>query len=536
MLSLSTIFLHIVERGVVVMNRTKRFLRDGLILALSSIFMRTVGVMWNAYVSNKVGAESMGLLSLAMSVYGFAVTFACSGVSLGVTRTVSEALGREDKAGAVRSLRTSILYSALFGTVCSISLYFGSDIIAAKLLGDERCAVCIRIMSVSMLPISLSSVFSGYFNAVRRVYKSAVSSVFEQFIRMGCCVVLFSLFLPKGTVGGCIAIILGGAVAECVSSLCSGVLCLFDSGLHLKSTKRTRTFPTLVSIMSVCSVSVPIAVSTYIRSALLTLEHMLIPRALKKNGLSHSEALSSYGMLGSMVLPLVLYPASLTTSFASLLVPELAQSKERGDTAHISRTANKAITVTFLYAAVVAGIMISYSGPLGRVIYNSTEAGKYIRLLAPVIPIMYLDTVIDSMLKGLGYQVYTMIVNITDAAISVIGVIILISRFGILGYVVLITVSELINASASYYKLSEIVAVRLSFFRVIFLPIVFSILSCYAVRVFFSSVIYVSSESVFGLVLHIFSVILIYFTISYITLGMHRRPIIKYTEKKAFCD
>ena len=59
------------------MNRTKRFLRDGLILALSAVFMRTVGVLWNAYVSNTVGAESMGLLSLVMSVYGFSVTFAC---------------------------------------------------------------------------------------------------------------------------------------------------------------------------------------------------------------------------------------------------------------------------------------------------------------------------------------------------------------------------------------------------------------------------------------------------------------------------
>ena len=206
----------------------------------------------------------------------------------------------------------------------------------------------------------------------------------------------------------------------------------------------------------------------------------------------------------------MLYPASLTGAFASLLVPELAQAKARGERGHISRAANKAIFVTFSFAAVVAGVMISYSGPLGRVVYGSTEAGKYIRLLAPIIPIMYLDTVIDSMLKGLGYQVYTMTVNIIDAAFSVVGVLILIPRFGILGYVILISVSELINASASYYKLSEVSDVENSVVKVIFLPTVSAILSCFAVKILYTKLFYLSPENTLGLCVHIISVIMIY--------------------------
>lgn len=511
------------------MNRTKRFLRDGLILALSAVFMRTVGVLWNAYVSNTVGAESMGLLSLVMSVYGFSVTFACSGVGLGVTRTVSEALGRDDKAGEVRALWVAICYASIFGIIATLSMILGAGFIGKTLLSDERTVVCVRIMALSMLPISLSAVFGGYFNAVRRVYKSALASFFEQFVRMFFCVIFFSILLPKGVVGGCIAIVAGGTVAECSSSIMSGVVCFFDSKKHLRKQKNIgQKVPLVVSVKELCSISVPIAASTYIRSALVTLEHMLIPRALKRNGLSHSAALKSYGMLGSMVLPLVLYPASLTSAFASLLVPELAEAKARGEMSHISRAANKAIVVTFAFASCVAAVMISYSGPLGRVIYDSTEAGKYIRLLAPIIPIMYLDTVIDSMLKGLGYQVYTMTVNIIDAAISVAGVIILIPRLGILGYVILITVSEIINASASFYKLSEVVLLDLSFLKTIIYPTICSIFSCYLVRVLYSKIIYVSSEDVFGLVIHILSVVLIYAFLSS-TLAFEKKVKLSYS-------
>ena len=46
------------------------------------------------------------------------------------------------------------------------------------------------------------------------------------------------------------------------------------------------------------------------------------------------------------------------------------------------------------------------------VIYPGTDAGRYIRLLAPLIPVMYIDTTVDSMLKGLGEQLYCMTVSI----------------------------------------------------------------------------------------------------------------------------
>lgn len=493
------------------MNRTRKFLFDGLILALSAVFMRTVGVSWNAYVSNRVGAESMGLLSLVMSVYGFAVTFACSGVGFGVTRTISESLGKNDKNGARRSLLVAIFYAVIFGSVAGISLYIGAEYIGTSLLSDERTVKSIKLISISLLPISLSSVFGGYFNAVRRVYKSALTAVFEQFVRMGACILLFGIFLPLGVEGGCIAIVVGGCIAECSSSIWAGIMCLADKRIHLKKVSNaSRKIPLMESIKSLTVISIPIAASTYIRSALLTLEHMLIPKALKSNGLSHSAALASYGMLGSMVLPLVLYPASLTSSFASLLIPELSEAKARGDTDHINRAANKALLFTFAFASCVAGVMISYSGQLGRVIYNSTEAGRYIRMLAPIIPIMYLDTVVDCMLKGLGYQVYTMTVNIIDAAISVVGVLIFIPRLGIIGYVVLISLSELINASASYLKLSSVLKLRLSVSSLVIIPTLCSVLACTVTRILYSKLLYLTPENVLGLILHITTVVVLY--------------------------
>ena len=104
--------------------------------------------------------------------------------------------------------------------------------------------------------------------------------------------------------------------------------------------------------------------------------------------------------------------------------------------------------------------MIAFSYELGMALYDSREAAEFIRLLAPLIPVMYLDSATDAMLKGLGQQVYSMKVNIADALISVLLVWVLTPRMGIMGYVVTIYATELLNAALSIVRLLNVSAPR----------------------------------------------------------------------------
>ena len=99
--------------------------------------------------------------------------------------------------------------------------------------------------------------------------------------------------------------------------------------------------------------------------------------------------------------------------------------------------------------------MICFSNELGSVIYPKENTSVYIKMLAPLIPIMYLDTTVDHMLKGLGEQFYSMVVNIADSLISVILVWLLLPKMGINGYIVTIYATELINASFSVVRLMK---------------------------------------------------------------------------------
>ena len=97
--------------------------------------MRTVSVAFNVYVSGKVGAEGMGLLTLVSSVYSFAVTFATSGINIAVVRLVSSALppdsqrcefDKKSNASVRKTMTGTICYCLRFGFLASFILFISA--------------------------------------------------------------------------------------------------------------------------------------------------------------------------------------------------------------------------------------------------------------------------------------------------------------------------------------------------------------------------------------------------------------------------
>lgn len=411
--------------------------------------MRFVGVTFNVYITGKIGAAGMGLYSLIMSVGGFAITFAVSGVNLAATKLTAEALGHDSPASVRSAMKRCICYSLMFGITAQILLLLLSEPISLKLLCDKRSIVPLRILSVSLPFISLSSALNGYFTAVRRVLKSASAQIFEQFVFISVTVYTLGRLAPKGTEYACIAIIGGATIAEFLSLAYSILMYRLDLKKHNKNTGIIEKNLT----RRLLNISIPVALSTYVRSGLLTVEHLLIPYGLKKSGSSSDKALAAYGTLHGMVMPVILFPHAFLGAFSGLLVPELAESSARGENARINNIVTRVFQITLAFSVGVSGIMLCYSYEIGNAIYKSAEASDFIRLMAPLIPVMYLDNVVDGMLKGLGEQLYSMRVNIVDSFLSVILVYLMLPHWGIYGYIIIIYVMEIINASLSICRL-----------------------------------------------------------------------------------
>ncbi len=441
-------------------NRTK-FFYNGLLLTAVGLSIRTVGLIFGAFVSRAVGAEGTGLYTLIMTVYSFAVTFASSGISLTVTRLCAEAVGKDEESEVRRILKGAVLYALVFSGLASAVLFFGAGAFAVRIIADERARLSLRILSFSLIPAALSAVFSGYFVGIKKVSANAAVQVITQFTKIALTVLLVIRMSKYGTGAAVAALCIGISAAEAACFLIMLLQFILDRRRRLQGNPE-------ISIKPVISMALPLAFSAYIRSGLLTLEHILIPRRLKDGGRNTSEALSSYGTLHGMALPLVLYPMSPLSSFSGLLVPEFAEG--RGGEGRMKRIASEVMNNTLAYATAAAVFLYVFSEELGYIVYNSYEAGIYIALIAPIVPIMYLDHVTDSMLKGIGEHVYSMWVNISDSLLSVFLVWFLIPRLGIAGYALVIIVMELYNFILSLIRLKKRVAFEISPLKALVIP------------------------------------------------------------------
>ena len=450
-------------------ENSKRFFKNGILLTAVSLGMRTVALFFNAFITREVGAVGVGLYTVVMTVYNFAVTFATSGISLTVTRLVAEARG-EGKDGEVgKVLIGGVLYALIFSAAAALVLFFGAEWLSGTVLDDGRTAICLKVLAPSLIPLALISVFSGYFVGVKRVTGNAITQISGQLFKVGITVFLITAVKNMSPLKAAICLSLGTTLTEL---LCFFVILLqFLIDTKGKRIRQGNSFP------AVFKTAAPLAVSAYIRQALVTLEHIIIPKRLRKYGESRSEALASYGTLHGMAIPTVLYPMATLSSLAGLLVPEFAERSARGDADGMKRLAGKALSATLSYAIVISTFLLLFSEELGYVIYNSRSAGVYIAVLAPVVPIMYLDHVTDSVLKGIGEQVYSMWVNITDSILSVILVWLLIPKMGIMGYAVCIVLMEGYNFLLSLIRLRAKIRFKISFIDSILLPCVASLAS-----------------------------------------------------------
>lgn len=428
-----------------------RLVYNTALLTGSSLLMSCIGMAFQVWLAGRIGASGIGLFQLVASVSNLAATFAVSGIRFATTRLIAEELGKENECGIRAAMKRCIAYGTFFGISAAAILFFLAEPLGFLWVGDARTVMSLKLSALSMPCIALCSCFSGYFTACGRVWKPTLVHLIEQL----CGIFLVAMFLsgvPAGEIEkSCSAVILGRLSADIISLALMILVYITDRHGHYNDCSGGRS---LTGRM--LKIALPLAVSAYTRSALSTVQHLLVPRGLKAAGYSADGALAGYGTIQGMVLPVILFPSCIMYAAAELIVPELTSAQVKNDRAEISALSKKLLKFSFIFSVSIAVFIFIFADMLGISIYKSFDAGHYIRILAPLIPVMYMDIAVDGCLKGNGEQLWCMGVNIIDSLTSLILVWIFIPRRALTAYISIIYFTETLNFVLSLYRLIRI--------------------------------------------------------------------------------
>ncbi len=182
-------------------------------------------------------------------------------------------------------------------------------------------------------------------------------------------------------------------------------------------------------------------------------------------------------------MPVIMFANVLIGSFSGLLVPEFSRLLAGKNYNRLKTVCDTIFKITFIFSICVTAIFIIFANELSLMIYQSIEAGKWIRILSPLIFFIYIDNIIDNMLKGINEQVSVMVCNIIDLLVTISIIFFIVPILGMYGYILSIFVSELLNFTISSIQLKKKINYSINWRKFILRPVLACLISYLFIKI-----------------------------------------------------
>ncbi len=426
---------------------------SALLLTLVNLLLRFVGTSFQVYLSGRIGAAGIGLLQLVLSAGGLAMVAGMAGIRTATMYLTAEELGKNRPQNVRPVLSGCFLYSILCSGTVGLAVYRFAPWIAEHWIGDMRTVDALRLLCAFLPVTCLCGVMTGYFTAANRIGTLTAVEVAEQICSMAVTMGALTLWAGEDPGRACQGVVLGSCAGACLTLICLVVLRVREQapkGGSIPVASRLR------------EAAAPLALADVLKSGITTTENLMVPKRLARNPLVENP-LAAFGLVSGMVFPVLMFPACILFGLAELLIPELARCAAAGSKARISYLTRRSLRVAMLYGVVFGGLMFLLSEDLCLWLYQSSEAGQYLRLYALLIPMLYCDAITDAMTKGLGQQKACVRYNILSNALDVVFLFVLLPRYGMMGYFSSFFLTHLLNFILSLRRLLKITGEALPF-------------------------------------------------------------------------
>lgn len=417
-----------------------------LLLTITGLLSKVIGFFFKIFLSRTIGAEGMGIYQLIFPVYAMGIAFSSSGIQTAISRNVAAAVGKPDHTHPIQYLYAGLLLSLVLSLLAGLPIYIFSDGLALTILDEPRCSALLRIVSYALPFACIHSCINGYYYGQKKTAIPAVTQLTEQCVRVFTVYILVEICTERHmTITPSLAV--WGLVCGEIAAMLLSLTCL-------KFQKLQQGF--LTALRRVAAFAAPLTANHVTYHGFSSVESILIPLQLKAFGYSDSEALSVFGILTGMVMPMIMFPSALTNSVSVLLMPTISEAVAKKDFPMVRSATRKTITYCLLLGFACTGFFLLSGGWIGHYIFHNTLAGNFIRILGWICPFLYLATTLSSILHGLGKPTTAFCINLGGCTLRIMCILLLIPRFGIRSYLYSMLVSQLLVAGFCIWQVLRV--------------------------------------------------------------------------------
>ncbi len=420
-----------------------------IILTITGFVSRVIGFFYRIFLSRLFGAEGMGIYQLISPVLALSFSLTVAGIQTAISKYVAGETISKDYRSSAAHLFTGLVLSMTVSILCTMGIYCYADEIAVHFLLEARTAPLLRIIALSIPLATVHSCINGYFYGIRETSVPALCQLSEQIIRVGSVYVIYYFCLQKGLTPTISFAVVGLVIGESASMLVS----LIAARAHFANTVPKNYGPLLQINFSsfvetakrLLTLAIPLSLNRIIINFLQSIEAIFIPNRLMSYGYDNGTALSVYGVLTGMALPLIFFPSAITNSICVLLLPIVSEADAADNMGTIRKAVHKSIRYGFWLGVLFTTLFLLSGKFLGRFLYQSDLAGSFILVLSFLCPLMYIASTLNSILNGLGKTGATFAYSMISLLVRLGFVFFAIPKFGIHGYLYGLIASQMVQ-------------------------------------------------------------------------------------------
>ena len=392
------------------MKNKNIFLQSTIILILGGIITKILGFIIRIIYTRIVGSEVIGLYSLVMPTYSLLITIA----TLALPTTISKLIAEENHNN-LKIVATSTILIMIINFIVVLFMLFSAKFIAINLLHEERCYLIIIAMSLTFPIISISSIVKGYFYGKQNMIPNVISNIIEQIVRGALIYALVPWAMAKSEILAACSLFIFSFIEELIS-ICVNLLFL-PKRIKINPSQMRPDRKTLKSILDI---SIPTVSSRIIGNIGYFFEPIILKTLLLFSGYSNEYILIEYGAYNAYTITILTVPSFFITAISSALIPEI--SKHFLDRNHkcILKRLKEALFFA-LFIGITYSIILMFGGKfILQALYGTNAGLNYIKILAPIFPLFYIENILMCFLQAINEAQTTMKITIIGVIVKLI--------------------------------------------------------------------------------------------------------------------
>lgn len=401
-------------------------MKGALILAISNMIVKVIGMVFRIPLTNIVGDYTMGLYSVAYKYYAILLTIATAGLPIAISKMISESRALDRYRESKRIFNIALLSCVTLGVAGMLFMLFFSKGLALA-SNNIEASISIMTLAPAVLFISIAAAFRGYFQGHNSMAPTAASQVIEALSRLFVGLFLATLLFRAGQADKFVA---AGTVAGITFGTGAAALLLYIINLI---TKRKRdVIPENASnemrsrkqiFKSLMYIALPVTVGALIINLTNTIDMFLITNRLSVFNYSKEEITSLFGIYDNYAVPMFNLVPSIIISLNVSITPVIAAAHIRGDHEGMISVLTSALRVVVMITLPAAIGISVLASPILSLLFHAKES---VAIAAPVLTVMSIASVFlcissltSTVLQALGKPIVPVLTMIVGAIVKI---------------------------------------------------------------------------------------------------------------------